>query len=301
MKKLAFILAMSVLTAGISAIAQESGNTPFAEFDRQLRAEPAGWAGDKNHLSAIFDAERKRLDEKFEVELMKYLQVDAEKHYWISLFLEAPSYLHGNRPLPQLSLRLMEEGLSLLKDKTDIESLGLAYKFNIAAAVHSQKLGFSRQAVSHKATAIRLLTMNPDLRLYFPAMRKEDLKIYQKLKSDGPPTIFAASQSIQFADQPAARVSGGILNGKAINLPAPKYPPEARRDQASGTIAVRVVVDETGKVIWARAIEGHPALRTAAEDAAWKTKFHPLILSGKPERVVGNLIYRFVFGPAPTG
>jgi TonB family protein len=296
MKRLVFILTMSIIAVGITSKAQES-NTPFAEFDRQLQAEPAGWAGDKSHLSAVFDAERQRLGKKFEFELMKYLQVDAEKHYWISVFLEEPSYLHGNKPLPRLSIQLMGEGLSLLKDKTDVESLGLAYRFNIAAAVLSQKLEFWRQAVAYKTEAERLLTMNADLRLYFPAISKEELKIYQNLKSEGHPTVVSSLPSVEFADQPEARVSGGILNGKATSLPMPTYPREAKTDKASGTVVVRIVVDESGTVIWARAIEGHPALKLAAENAAWKAKFHPLILSGKPERVVGVLIFRFVFGP----
>lgn len=94
--------------------------------------------------------------------------------------------------------------------------------------------------------------------------------------------------------QPAARVSGGILNGRAINRIMPVYSREAREAGASGTVEVRVVFDETGKVIWARAISGHPELRRAAEDAAWKTKFSPTIPSGEAVRTSGVLLYNFV-------
>jgi hypothetical protein len=34
-----------------------------------------------------------------------------------------------------------------------------------------------------------------------------------------------------------------------------------------------------GRVIWAKAVSGHPQLRQAAEGAAWQTKFSPTILS----------------------
>lgn len=93
---------------------------------------------------------------------------------------------------------------------------------------------------------------------------------------------------------PAAIVSGGVLNGRALKLVKPEYPAAARQAGASGTVQVRIVFDETGKVIWARAISGHPALRQAAEDAAWQTKFSPTILSGEAIKTSGILQYNFM-------
>jgi TonB family protein len=94
--------------------------------------------------------------------------------------------------------------------------------------------------------------------------------------------------------EPKARVMGGILNGKALNRLVPRYPAEARAAGASGEVKVKIVVDELGKVIWARAIEGHELLRAAAEDAARRTSFTPTTVEGRPERVMGFLIYRFM-------
>ena len=93
---------------------------------------------------------------------------------------------------------------------------------------------------------------------------------------------------------PKAKVSGGILNGKALNLVKPTYPAAGRASGASGKVEVQIVVDETGKVIWARAISGHPDLRQAAEDTAWRSTFSPLKLSGRPVTVGGILVYNFV-------
>jgi hypothetical protein len=53
-------------------------------------------------------------------------------------------------------------------------------------------------------------------------------------------------------------VSGGVLNGKAIELPAPPYPAVARAVKASGTVTVQVTVDEQGRVVSANAVGGHP-------------------------------------------
>src|SRR6185436_5008901 len=57
---------------------------------------------------------------------------------------------------------------------------------------------------------------------------------------------------------PRAPISGGVLNGKAISLPKPAYPPIARQAHASGTVVVQVTIDENGNVISAAAVSGHP-------------------------------------------
>jgi len=100
------------------ALQAQATSKPFASLERAVKAEPAGWAGDKSKLSLVFDAERRQLGDKFEAELMKWLGHDVERHYRISAFLEDDSYLHGNKRLPQLSLLVMEQGLVWFETKT---------------------------------------------------------------------------------------------------------------------------------------------------------------------------------------
>ncbi len=88
-------------------------------------------------------------------------------------------------------------------------------------------------------------------------------------------------------------VSGGVLNGKAISLPKPAYPPIAKQAQASGTVAVQVLVDEKGNVVSARAVSGHPLLKAAAVTAARGAKFSPTKVNGKRVKVSGVLRYEF--------
>ena len=89
-------------------------------------------------------------------------------------------------------------------------------------------------------------------------------------------------------------VSGGVLNGKAISKPQPPYPALAKAARASGLVTVQVTVDETGGVVSAAAVSGHPLLRAAAEQAARQAKFSPTLLAGKPVKVKGVLTYNFV-------
>ena len=93
---------------------------------------------------------------------------------------------------------------------------------------------------------------------------------------------------------PRAPISGGVLNGKAISLPKPAYPPIARQAHASGTVVVQVTIDENGNVISAHAVSGHPLLQGVAVAAARGARFSPTKLSGQPVKVTGVITYNFV-------
>jgi TonB family protein len=120
-------------------------------------------------------------------------------------------------------------------------------------------------------------------------------------------------------DEPAKHkvISGGVLNGKAVSLPKPAYPAEAKAEMAGGSVAVDVEIDESGTVVSAvsqpldqtsrKKVDGtaeepreiHPALRTAAETAALAARFSPTFLNSEPVRVRGRIVYNFVAGEGP--
>jgi len=90
------------------------------------------------------------------------------------------------------------------------------------------------------------------------------------------------------------KISGGVLNGKALVLGKPEYPAAARAVSASGAVNVQVTINEQGNVVAASAVSGHPLLRQAAEQAARSSQFAPTMLSGVPVQVTGVLVYNFV-------
>ncbi len=120
----------------------------------------------------------------------------------------------------------------------------------------------------------------------------------------GTGTVTTTTQKVQIADEPPppastptpprAPISGGVLNGKAISLPKPAYPPIARAAHASGTVVVQVLIDENGSVVSAHAVSGHPLLQAAAVGAAKQARFSPTKLSGQPVKVTGVIQYNFV-------
>ena len=89
-------------------------------------------------------------------------------------------------------------------------------------------------------------------------------------------------------------ISGGVVNGKATNLVKPPYPAAAKAVRAAGAVNVQVTIDETGNVISASAVSGHPLLRAAAVQAARSSKFSPTMLSGQAVKVTGVIVYNFV-------
>ncbi|NNF00312.1 MAG: TonB family protein [Pyrinomonadaceae bacterium] len=90
-----------------------------------------------------------------------------------------------------------------------------------------------------------------------------------------------------------SRISGGVVNGKAIRLPVPAYPSAARASRVAGMVSVQVVISKSGSVMSARAVSGHPLLRSAAVQAARRAKFRPTMLSGQPVEVSGRIVYNF--------
>lgn len=63
----------------------------------------------------------------------------------------------------------------------------------------------------------------------------------------------------------------------------PAYPAEARKDRIQGTVVLKVVVSETGKVEGVRLVEGNPTLAAAAINSVKQWHYRPYLRSGKAQ------------------
>lgn len=108
-----------------------------------------------------------------------------------------------------------------------------------------------------------------------------------------PPVFSEKTETETKSPTSTKTISGGVLNGKAISLPKPLYPPIAKAAKASGTVTIQVLVDEQGNVVSAHALSGHPLLQATAITAARAAKFTPTKLSGQTVQVNGVIIYKF--------
>lgn len=93
---------------------------------------------------------------------------------------------------------------------------------------------------------------------------------------------------------PPKIISKGVITGLALALPKPAYPQIARQAGAEGTVSVQVLIDESGKVVSAKAVKGHPLLLAAAQQAALAARFSPTKLSDQPVKVSGVITYNFL-------
>jgi protein TonB len=109
-------------------------------------------------------------------------------------------------------------------------------------------------------------------------------------------------QMVEIADPPPLpekpkatpkTISKGVITGLALALPKPAYPPIAKKLGIQGTVAVQVLIDETGQVISARAISGSSFLTGEAQKAAYQARFSPTRLSDQPVKVSGVITYKF--------
>ncbi len=86
----------------------------------------------------------------------------------------------------------------------------------------------------------------------------------------------------------------GNVFRRAVSLAPPKIPAMARAVGITNeSVIVEVFVDPEGNVTAAKAIAGHPLLRSAAEDAARLARFTPLIRNGKAVPFKGTITYAF--------
>lgn len=120
-------------------------------------------------------------------------------------------------------------------------------------------------------------------------------QVVDKEDDEPPPVVKTPTPKPATPTPPPApkTISGGVVNGKAVNLVKPPYPPAAKAVRASGAVNVQVTIDENGNVISASAVSGHALLKAAAEQAARASKFSPTMLSGQKVKVTGVIVYNF--------
>jgi TonB family protein len=97
-----------------------------------------------------------------------------------------------------------------------------------------------------------------------------------------------------------ARRAAPIQFGAPLKRSATRLPGQPRSAGARGTVAVKVIVNERGQVISARAVTGPKALHARAEAAARQWLFQPSTRNGIPLQVVRQINFDFRPAPAPS-
>lgn len=170
------------------------GEKPQRPFSRLLEAtegrEPRwnnvkrGWHIRKVELSKLFNQERKRLGERFDVEVIKFVDGDTARHREVSSYLTSKGYLGGNRARPYLALAIIQQGIVLCEKRKGPEDRTNLVVVNVAAAIVSKNLGFHDLALAHKTRAEQLVAKNKTLEGAWPALDARSRKTYESIKLD---------------------------------------------------------------------------------------------------------------------
>lgn len=93
------------------------------------------------------------------------------------------------------------------------------------------------------------------------------------------------------------RVSGGVMLGLVEHKAMPVYPDEAMKKGIHGDVIFKIVVDDTGTIVWSTPVEGDPLLVAASVDALRDFRFRPYLLNGSPVAFVeSQLGFHFSVG-----
>jgi protein TonB len=112
-----------------------------------------------------------------------------------------------------------------------------------------------------------------------PAVPKPEAAKPDEIKKDAPNSPGAPLPGEESA---IILSSKGAEKRLAHSIP-PKYPFDARSAEGQGTVVLKEVVDETGKVAGVRLIEGNAALANAAIEAVKQWSYRPYVRDGKAQ------------------
>jgi TonB family protein len=96
----------------------------------------------------------------------------------------------------------------------------------------------------------------------------------------------------------AVRAVGAIKAPKLVKQVAPVYPKVAKQAHVEGVVILEAKADEQGNVVETRVLRSIPVLDQAAIDAVRQWKYEPMVIDGKPHKVIFTVTVRFVLDEA---
>ena len=169
-----------------------------------------------------------------------------------------------------------------------------------------EKKGNALQAIGDYQKVVELDGNNESAKIILKRLQEEQAKLEQakaeKLKLEQAKIEEAKKQEAAKVEPPKMpetavapkTVELGQLNFLATRLSTPIYPVTAQQLNLQGKVTVQITIDEKGSVTSVKAINGHQFLRTAAEDAARKSKFKPTLVGNQAVKATGFIVYNFV-------
>jgi TonB family protein len=137
------------------------------------------------------------------------------------------------------------------------------------------------------------IRLAPEVASSYTARATANRKLERHEAADADSVKAAELEYAQFGAKLPERITLGILNYRATNLPQPPYPQSARDKGESGDVEISVEINEAGQVTKAWGQTGSWDLHETAIPAAERVRFKPLLINGQPAKFTGRLRYTF--------
>lgn len=332
MKRIAVGITCLLLVVGmlpVMAMAQdkaESQNSALVEEAKRLNAEVVRLYREGKFNDAIvaakraleiWEKERGKESQQVASSLLNLAEIystkksypEAETYYRRALKVEEKRLGENNHELCRLLIKLgwMQHVNSHASEAEDSFKRAIALIEKQRGADHSdvadalsnlatfyQKIGKPKNSLPIYERMIAIREKSPDKDALAETLEYCHCALNQSGKPAEASAIFervvALAKSISGEPTP---VSGGVLQGTATVKKAPYYPNAAKAERLSGSVYVKVVIDEAGNVIDAKVLCGPDLLAGASLEAARSWRFKPTELEGKPIKVQGILTFNF--------
>jgi TonB family protein len=120
--------------------------------------------------------------------------------------------------------------------------------------------------------------------------------VYEPVTMDGAPVAARTKVTVNFGLPGSIAIEdtvSGANSLRPVDMPRPKYPPEAKAAGIQGPVRLRAVVGADGAVKTLNVMSGEPALAEAALEAVRSWKYEPVVIDGKPVEVMVDIDVNF--------
>jgi tetratricopeptide (TPR) repeat protein len=275
--------------------------TPLAKRVLRIR-EKALAPGHKLIISAltnlgeVYRARRKYKESEayYQRLLANFEETSAQDHVAMSNVLDILAFLNYMQLNYEEAENLYQRALALRERANGAEHLEVSKSLINLAEFYRLRGDYKRaEPLYQRAIKIKGRALGPDDKDVEKALERYSCLFYSM---NQPEKLKDIRSQFSFLQQKDATIvnTGEILNGKAISLPTPEHPGTILRWNIPTIVAIKITIDETGRVIGVEDMcHAHPVLADAAVRAAYKARFAPTMLSGVPVKVTGVIIYKF--------
>jgi TonB family protein len=194
------------------------------------------------------------------------------------------------RGMAYYSKRSYDLALADFDKAIELKPSAIAY---VNRAFTNEKKGSPDKAMADFQKAIDLDAGNETAKINLKRLQDDQAKALAKARELEAASKPAPPPPVVSTVRPESIDLGQLNASQAVRLVKPIYSAVAMRSGIYGKVVVNLTLDEEGNVKSADATSGPSLLRSAAEDAARRSKIKPAMLNNIPIKATATIVYNF--------